>query len=139
MRVLMLMVVTLTGCGSEGGGGDTAVNPCDLPVECPDEPGVRRHVNPNTGDVRCQRYDEARDLWLGVYPSRGYGNPEDASEATSWNDNATLHVTCSEGRVLWRAVGTGTPESLCLDECNADLVPEGLCDTVADIYPPCAE
>ena len=138
MRVLMLMVV-LTGCGSEGGGGDTAANPCDLPVECPDESGVRRHVNPNTGDVRCQRYDEARDLWLASHPSVTYGNPEDASEATGWDDNATLVLSCSKGRVLWRAVGTGTPESLCLETCDTELSSERVCESVAEAYPPCPE
>lgn len=140
MRILIMLsaVSMLSAACNDGGGGNTAEpNPCDLPVECPDEPGVRRHVNPTTGGERCQRYDEARDLWLNAFPSRTYGNPDDATEATSWNDNATLHLSCTQGQIQWKAVGTGDPDSLCLAECNADLVPDGVCESVAEIYPPC--
>lgn len=140
MRYLIMLsaVSVLSAACNDGGSGNAAeANPCDLPVECPDEPGVRRYVNPTTGDVRCQRHDEARDLWLASFPSVVYGNPEDAAEATGWSDNATLEISCVDRRILWRAVGTGDPDSLCLEFCDPDPEWADVCESVAKSYPPC--
>lgn len=135
MRVLILVAALLAGCGADGGGGQPAENPCDLPVECPDEPGVRYAEHPQGAWVGCERYNEAIDRWILDAPARTYADSESGLTPSTWSDNATLSRSCVDGVLAWEAIGTGSPDSLCVSFCDPDLATEGVCASLP--YPPC--
>lgn len=138
MRVLILVAAALAGCGADGGGGgQPAENPCDLPVECPDEADVRLFENPNGGGVRCQRLDAVTGEWRNAFPSRVETDDGDGVKASAWTDNATLSRSCVNGALGWEAVGAGSEDTLCLAFCDPEIVTSDVCDSISAAYPPC--
>lgn len=137
MRVLILVAAALAGCGADGsGGGQPADNPCDLPVECPtDDVDRRLFEHPQGARVTCEFFDGRIDQWVIGYPSRTYADFGDGLIPSGWSDNATLSRTCVDGVLAWEAIGTGSPDSLCVSFCDPDLATEGVCASLP--YPPC--
>ena len=137
MRALTLLIVmVVAACGPDGGGSrEPADNPCDLPVECPDEPGVRYTEHPEGAWIGCERHNEAINRWVLDAPARTNADFGDGLVPSSWTDNATLSRSCIDGALAWEAVGTGTPESFCVSFCDTDLVSQSLCEGLP--YPPC--
>lgn len=135
MRVLILVAAALAGCGADGSGGQPAENPCDLPVECPDEADVRLFEHPDGIRTQCQRRDADSGEWAWTWPQRGAIDDGNGLKPNSWTDNATLSRSCVDGALAWEAIGTGTPDSLCVSFCDPNLATEGVCASLP--YPPC--